>query len=147
MQNSVKSVPSYFKNLDGLRFIAALFVIIGHAQSMVQDRLGINPYIGFADKLATFGVDFFFVLSGFLISFLMYAELAETGTIHIRKFYIRRILRLWPLYYLFGFASILMQAHTFISLICWTDHNAGTNSGKTSATSLFLAQTGKLYLV
>ena len=107
MQNSVKSVPSYFKNLDGLRFIAALFVIIGHAQSMVQDRLGINPYIGFADKLATFGVDFFFVLSGFLISFLMYAELAETGTIHIRKFYIRRILRLWPLYYLFGFASIL----------------------------------------
>ncbi|MFM2267719.1 MAG: hypothetical protein RL757_1160 [Bacteroidota bacterium] len=104
-------MPAYFQNLDGLRFIAAFFVIIGHSQSVIIKNLDINPYVHFADKLASFGVDFFFVLSGFLISFLLFEELETTGTIHVRKFYVRRILRLWPLYFLFSFASILTASY------------------------------------
>lgn len=52
------------------------------------------------------GVSFFFVLSGFLITYLLIKEKEFTGKIHLREFYIRRILRIWPLYYftvLFGF--------------------------------------------
>ena len=46
------------------------------------------------------GVVIFFVLSGFLITYLMLSEQKETGTINIKKFYLRRILRIWPLYFL-----------------------------------------------
>lgn len=45
------------------------------------------------------GVDLFFVLSGFLITFLLINESTLTGTISISKFYMRRILRIWPLYF------------------------------------------------
>jgi peptidoglycan/LPS O-acetylase OafA/YrhL len=51
------------------------------------------------------GVNFFFVLSGFLITYLLIQEKKITGKIHVANFYIRRILRIWPLFYvciLFG---------------------------------------------
>jgi peptidoglycan/LPS O-acetylase OafA/YrhL len=107
MQISKKAAPVYFKNLDGLRFLAALFVIVGHCQSEIEIHFNINPYTQYADKLANFGVDFFFVLSGFLISYLLFEELEKTGTVHVGKFYMRRILRLWPLYFIFSFTCIL----------------------------------------
>jgi peptidoglycan/LPS O-acetylase OafA/YrhL len=52
------------------------------------------------------GVSFFFVLSGFLITYLMLEEKAKKQSFNIKNFYIRRILRIWPLYFavvLFGF--------------------------------------------
>jgi peptidoglycan/LPS O-acetylase OafA/YrhL len=45
-------------------------------------------------------VTFFFVLSGFLISYLLFKEHGESSTISVKKFYYRRILRIWPLYFL-----------------------------------------------
>jgi peptidoglycan/LPS O-acetylase OafA/YrhL len=48
----------------------------------------------------SFGVDFFFLISGFLITYLLLQEKNSTGKIHIGKFYVRRILRIWPLYFL-----------------------------------------------
>jgi peptidoglycan/LPS O-acetylase OafA/YrhL len=97
----------YFKNLDGLRFIAAIFVIIGHCQSILYNQFHIRTYSPWGEKLANFGVDFFFVLSGFLISFLLLQELKTSGTIKIRNFYLRRALRLWPLYFLVGIFALL----------------------------------------
>lgn len=99
---------TYFRNLDGLRFIAAFFVIIGHCQHILFD-LPSKPriYSPWAEKLAGFGVDFFFVLSGFLISFLLIKELSETKNINIKNFYIRRALRLWPLYFIVGIIALL----------------------------------------
>ncbi len=44
------------------------------------------------------GVDFFFIISGFLITYLLLKEKQVSGKIHIGKFYIRRILRIWPVY-------------------------------------------------
>ena len=98
----------YFKNLDGLRFFAAAFVILGHCQAVLYEGKHIHFYTPFADKLSSFGVDFFFVLSGFLISFLLLKELETTGTINIRHFYYRRFLRIWPLYFGFGIVWILL---------------------------------------
>ncbi|MEO6189108.1 MAG: acyltransferase, partial [Saprospiraceae bacterium] len=96
----------YFKNLDGLRFWAAFAVIIGHCQQTVFDYEGYRPYEPYANKLATFGVDFFFVLSGFLISNLLITEIEKTGSINIRNFYYRRMLRIFPLYFLIGLIGI-----------------------------------------
>lgn len=91
----------YFPNLNGFRFLAAAFVIISHIE-LFKQRAGLNnswrnPFIFEAGGM---GVDFFFVLSGFLITSLLLAELEKTNTIAIRKFYMRRVLRIWPLYYL-----------------------------------------------
>lgn len=45
------------------------------------------------------GVDFFFLISGFLITYLLLIEKEKTGSVHIGKFYLRRVLRIWPLYF------------------------------------------------
>ncbi len=95
----------YFNNLDGLRFLAAFAVIIGHCQSVIFQH-GMRVYSPFADKLANFGVDFFFVLSGFLISYLLFREVDTTGTIKVRYFYYRRFLRIWPVYFAFGLIGL-----------------------------------------
>ncbi len=101
-------MKEYFKNLDGLRFIAALFVIIGHCQHILYDSsYHVLSYSPWGEKLAGFGVDFFFVLSGFLISFLLIKELANKNDINIKHFYIRRTLRLWPLYFIVGIFALL----------------------------------------
>ncbi len=92
----------YFPNLNGLRFIAAFLVIIHHIEqfksiSKLESYWGIVPFIGIIGKL---GVILFFVLSGFLITYLLLAEEHSFKTISIKKFYMRRILRIWPLYFL-----------------------------------------------
>lgn len=63
-----------------------------------------NPDVHFYHPLVAeagpLGVIFFFVLSGFLITYLLFAEKDTTGTIATGAFYLRRIFRIWPLYYL-----------------------------------------------
>ncbi len=97
----------YFKNLDGLRFFAALAVVIGHTQYVTHQYQGYYPYTPWANKLATFGVDFFFVLSGFLISYLLFQEIERTGRVNILAFYRRRMLRIFPLYFAVGLIGII----------------------------------------
>ena len=55
---------------------------------------------GFLDSAGEIGVTLFFVLSGFLITYLLLIESAECESINLKNFYIRRILRIWPLYFL-----------------------------------------------
>lgn len=89
-----------FPGLNGVRFIAAFLVIIDHTE-LFKSYLGYptlwaNSYSAY---LGAFGVSIFFVLSGFLITYLLLEEQQE-APIRIRHFYYRRILRIWPLYYL-----------------------------------------------
>jgi peptidoglycan/LPS O-acetylase OafA/YrhL len=98
----VKKQKIYFPNLNGLRFIAAFLVIIHHVEqiksiSKIENFWGAIPFIGIIGKL---GVILFFVLSGFLITYLLLAEENTFKKISIKKFYMRRILRIWPLYFL-----------------------------------------------
>jgi peptidoglycan/LPS O-acetylase OafA/YrhL len=92
----------YFPGLNGLRFLAAISVVIGHTHE-IKSWLGIPAQEHFI--LLRFvlrghdAVTLFFVLSGFLITYLLLAELQKTDTIHVRKFYARRLLRIWPLYF------------------------------------------------
>jgi peptidoglycan/LPS O-acetylase OafA/YrhL len=64
-----------------------------------------HPIVAEAGPL---GVVFFFVLSGFLITYLLFKERELTGTVSVRKFYIRRLLRIWPLYYLIVLLGFLV---------------------------------------
>lgn len=99
--------------MNGLRFFAALAVIITHVelikQMMNYDSLWDKSKMVF--ELGGLGVIFFFVLSGFLITFLLLEEKSKTGTISVRKFYLRRILRIWPLYYFIVLLGFLVLPH------------------------------------
>ncbi len=86
------------KGLDGLRGISVLLVIFSHG--LVWDRIGVDSEWTRRALSANVGVSVFFVLSGFLITLLLIEERRRTGTISIRNFYVRRTLRIFPLYFL-----------------------------------------------
>ncbi len=98
----------YRPELDILRFCAFLGVYAVHAVSIPQRTLTdhhIPTLIGEAMtslvRAGSYGVDLFFVLSAYLITELLEREKTATRTISLKSFYIRRILRIWPLYYFF----------------------------------------------
>jgi peptidoglycan/LPS O-acetylase OafA/YrhL len=112
-----KQQKVFFPNLDGLRFVCFLMVFLFHAYKTIFENLrGKNgaqdkPFYGVSEFLfqnGELGVNFFFVLSGFLITFLLIREKEFTGTVHLRNFYIRRILRIWPLFYLCVFIGFIV---------------------------------------
>lgn len=99
----------YFPNLNGLRFIAAFLVIIHHIEQQKSDFQLPNIFGLLSIQLfGRLGVVLFFVLSGFLITYLLLKEERATGAIGIRNFYIRRVLRIWPLYFLIIILGLLI---------------------------------------
>lgn len=106
----------YFPGLNGLRAIAALGVVISHL-TMQLDKFNLHFHI-FGSRpdgspkgylLATYGVTIFFVLSGFLITYLLQVE-KDKQPINIKNFYLRRVLRIWPLYYFYFFLCLVFIA-------------------------------------
>lgn len=91
----------YFPNLNGIRFIAAFLVVIHHIEQL-KNLYGLPNYWGnkTVELIGGLGVTLFFVLSGFLITYMLFVEKGHVGTIDIKDFYVRRILRIWPLYFL-----------------------------------------------
>jgi peptidoglycan/LPS O-acetylase OafA/YrhL len=97
----------YRPELDVLRFFAFLAVFLFHFSHPI-DFFVVH---GIPRALATvvfsfvqggvFGVDLFFVLSAYLITELLLREKEEFGSLDIRNFYLRRILRIWPLYFFY----------------------------------------------
>lgn len=119
----------YFANLDAIRWIAALMVFLGHAVSpsyqYLQPEDSIWGKLLYAVSQGQTGVSIFFVLSGFLITYLLISEYELTSTISLRKFYIRRILRIWPLYYLvIAFSFFIYPA---LNTMTGTDHPLDSN--------------------
>ncbi|MDB5251199.1 MAG: acyltransferase [Flaviaesturariibacter sp.] len=100
----------FFPNLDGIRFFCFFSVFLMHAFFSDNPAVSADPTYKFLRHYlfdeAHIGVNFFFVLSGFLITYLLIKEKEITNRIHIGNFYVRRILRIWPLYFFnvaFGF--------------------------------------------
>jgi peptidoglycan/LPS O-acetylase OafA/YrhL len=86
-----------FPGLDGLRTILAILVVCSHIEDF-KVYFPSFPKLGIPSYLGTVSVQCFFVLSGFLITYLLLQEQDKTGRINIRQFYGKRILRIWPLY-------------------------------------------------
>lgn len=98
-----------FENLDSIRTVAFLTVFLAHSVASDLPSIIGNPIYNFFNifrSVFSFGVPVFFVLSGFLISFLMLKEQESKTGFCVKNFYIRRVLRIWPVYYIviiFGF--------------------------------------------
>ena len=93
----------FFPNLDGLRFFCFLIVFLYHCNLTIINRMNdgaIKSAINFIFQNGNTGVNIFFVLSGFLITMLLIREKEVQGNINLRNFYLRRMLRIWPLFYL-----------------------------------------------
>ncbi len=88
----------YFPNLNSVRAIAAFMVIIFHIE-LIKSEFGIKNFLGYTHMGGDLGVILFFVLSGFLITYLLLEEEKLTNKISLKNFYIRRVLRIWPLYF------------------------------------------------
>ena len=117
----MKTTRTYLPQLDGLRFVAVTLVMLDH-------------WLGEANHLPLgyFGVNLFFVLSGFLITRILINSKLQDETLQrgpghsLKTFFIRRNLRIWPVYYLtiFGLALVNFQAvrMTFWWLVTYTQN-------------------------
>lgn len=94
---------TYFPELDVLRFFAFLLVFIHHTPVIMSNSLWLRVH-----NYGWMGVDLFLCLSAFLFTKLLYTEYQRTGTINIPYFYVRRTLRIWPLYYFFVISMIVL---------------------------------------
>lgn len=105
----------YHPELDTLRFFAFFVVFLHHAlphevsgyagyglSSLAQLALAAGSTAG------RFGVDLFFVLSSYLITELLLREYEQRGRLDVRAFYVRRALRIWPLYYFFILLTLVV---------------------------------------
>ena len=106
----------YQPELDGLRFYAFAGVFVCHTLpvgDLFYRRLRLPiPWLWAAVvRSGGEGVDLFFALSAFLITSLLLSEREQTGGISLRRFYIRRALRIWPLYFLVVALGVVF-AHT-----------------------------------
>lgn len=115
MSAATRAVPSrqtwavvrqrfYRPELDCLRFFAFLAVFFFHNvpadPSYFADRhIPVGWLFASASRAGSFGVDLFFLLSAYLITELLLREKDEFGVVHVKQFYLRRILRIWPLYF------------------------------------------------
>ena len=103
----------FFPGLNGLRFIAAFAVVIHHLEQ-IKLFFGL-PSVFYAFPvikiMGELGVTLFFTLSGFLITYLLLVEKEIFKTIAVKDFYIRRVLRIWPLYYAVVIAGLFILPH------------------------------------
>ncbi|MVT07154.1 acyltransferase family protein [Chitinophaga tropicalis] len=115
MSNIRAASMDRIRSLDGLRAISILMVLLAHARSTMPAQLGDSKAMLFlADSYL--GVKIFFVISGYLITRLLIRERAQTGSIDIKHFYIRRAFRIFPIFYLY-IISVLVIKLFFVSAI------------------------------
>ena len=116
----------YHPELDALRFFAFLVVFFHHA---LPADASLYTAAGFPAELArwllvakhagAYGVDLFFALSSYLITELLIREYQHRGSIDIWAFYVRRALRIWPLYFVFLAITILIVPYLFPDDFNW----------------------------
>ncbi len=101
----------YRPELDVLRFVAFLLVYVHHIPEYPSN----HPWAIVAARAMRCGLCLFFLLSAYLITELLIRERETTGTVHIKSFFIRRALRIWPLYFLAVGASYFLGqfSHTW----------------------------------
>jgi peptidoglycan/LPS O-acetylase OafA/YrhL len=112
--------------LDGVRGLAILMVIACHATMLPKESLRLLHAIG---HWGTTGVDGFFVLSGFLITGILYE--AKGARNYFRNFYARRILRIFPLYYACVIFGLLVFPYFTPAMKDWL---GGMHAGNTTWT-------------
>jgi peptidoglycan/LPS O-acetylase OafA/YrhL len=109
----------YLPELDGLRFFAFLAVFLSHVAAFSNGANEAKPaIIQIFNMMGRFGVDLFFALSAYLLTTIMMREKEQYGNFDLRAFYMRRLLRIWPLYFTWVGALILTRH-------LWSDYSLG----------------------
>jgi peptidoglycan/LPS O-acetylase OafA/YrhL len=99
----------YRPELDVLRFAAFLCVFACHSIPAVSsDHGSAGKWLMALKDAGNFGVCIFFLLSSYLITELLRREILKTAGIHLKSFYVRRILRIWPLYFTILIAYLVL---------------------------------------
>lgn len=98
-----RSIPS----LDGLRAVAILLVIIAHCW---ENAVKVHRVGAYLFELGGAGVYLFFIVSGFLITFLLIREKTSTRDINLKSFYFRRTLRIFPPFYSYLVVVVILGA-------------------------------------
>lgn len=111
-----RPAKTFFPNLDGLRTLAclAVFGFHGFIAAVPKHTAPTRAFSIFVS--GTMGVNFFYVLSGFLITYLLLEEEQQYQRIDLQEFYRRRVLRIWPLFYAcvaYGFLVLPLLMHLF----------------------------------
>jgi len=139
---ATESTKVYFPNLNSLRFLLAIFVVFFHIHRLIyiHDGETFNAETDHELSLAELVVSAFFVLSGFLITYLLLKERNDTGHINIKEFYIRRVLRIWPLYYLILILGFFV--FPYLDTCFNTSYSSGVHNqfGLNLASSIFFLQ-------
>ena len=125
--DSPKSQRFYRPELDSLRFFAFLGVFVFHVvpnepQFYQTHQLlppAVIPLICAVSSAGAYGVDLFFALSAYLITTLLIREEEVRGTIDTQAFYVRRILRIWPLYFFFIAVAALVPLWDRTQHLSW----------------------------
>lgn len=104
--------PARFFGLDVLRFVAVVIVMHTHT-TMGFRPFQIFDFPTYSSFLPTgsSGVDLFFVLSGFLVSGLLFTELKQRGTMSLGRFFIRRAFKIYPCFWVLLIVSMLWRRH------------------------------------
>jgi peptidoglycan/LPS O-acetylase OafA/YrhL len=119
--DNARLVIAYTPALDGLRGIAIILVLFHHF-TILKPVSAIDRWIADAALIGWSGVDLFFVLSGFLITGILID--ARGSDRYFSSFYVRRTLRIFPLYYLIVFLSLVVLPR----LPAWFDLLAGAGA-------------------
>ena len=90
-------------SLDGLRAISIGFVIFAH----LSGTQFFPSFVVARRSFGNYGVRIFFVISGFLITTLLLQELASSGRISLKRFYLRRVFRILPAKYFYILATLI----------------------------------------
>ena len=103
----------YRPELDLLRFGAFLIIFVHHSFPIPAGSGLANRLLETVKEGSALGVPLFFFLSAYLITELLLREKEKTGAISLKSFYIRRVLRIWPLY--FGALALTVAISLFSS--------------------------------
>jgi peptidoglycan/LPS O-acetylase OafA/YrhL len=110
----IVELPRFYRpELDALRFFAFLGVYAyhfwGHPPTFPTFfvKLLLPGFVVKVSQAGEFGVDLFFLLSAYLITEVLLREKESRGSLNVGNFYIRRILRIWPLYFAFLAVSLI----------------------------------------
>ena len=127
---------SFIKSLTGIRAIAALWVLVGHYSSYLNENFGLSrttplqPLIGSAWA----GVDLFFVLSGFIITHTYLHNFNRRGLSESPRFWWKRIARLYPVY-----LTMTLVATCFYLIAVMTGHHFRNESAVNLSPTVFVA--------
>jgi peptidoglycan/LPS O-acetylase OafA/YrhL len=120
-----ESSPSRIPSLDGCRAISILLVVVSHLCETPAFH-AFDPYARLMFHFGPFGVEVFFVISGFIITTLLLNEEHSHGFVSIKGFYIRRAFRIWPAAYAYLLVVAVLAWNHVISVAPHHFFYAGT---------------------